>query len=252
MLSGNLRKQLGSLSSLSLGFQRGLATKSVSEKASKGKSKAEAPKPASIENKSLQPEDVAELHLTSRYKHMYESILYREMMLKTPINKISYLPKLESVTLTVKTDDTRLEKDIADKWELLLFSLALEHVSGEPAKFLPPPNRHVANKSSGVSVTLRGEMMYNFVEKLVYTILPNQTGFDGLPQPKVLMPDESGKLYRVIDFTVSNLLLYPDFEEHFNMFEPIRSMQVRLTISSENDDACNLLVSGLLLPQIAK
>nr|8A22_Ad Chain Ad, uL5m [Polytomella magna]8APN_Ad Chain Ad, uL5m [Polytomella magna]8APO_Ad Chain Ad, uL5m [Polytomella magna] len=190
------------------------------------------------------------LHLTSRYHHMFYNVLYREMMLKAPKTKVEQGPHLESITLTIKTTDTRLDKDIVDKWELLLFSLALEHITGEPAAFLPPPNRHVANKSAGVTVTLKGEKMFNFLEKLVYTILPNQTGFEGVPQPKTLVPGPDGVVKRVVDFGVTNLLLYPDFEEHFGVFEPIRSMQVRMMIRSDSDESCNMLVSGLLVPQL--
>jgi hypothetical protein len=37
-----------------------------------------------------------------------------------------------------------------------------------------------------------------------------------------------------IDLKVDNLLLYPDFEANFDLFEPLRSMQVGFDMRGEN------------------
>jgi hypothetical protein len=112
-----------------------------------------------------------------------------------------------------------------------------------------------------------GRIMLDFLEKLVYMILPNQIGFEGtspfqvgslhltsdplaahpccmltMHRPTMLVqevppsqPPRPGKqpledpLQPKLFFSelkVSNLLLYPDFEPLFELFEPLQSMQV--------------------------
>jgi len=183
------------------------------------------------------------------------------MLLKTCPKEWDVMPKIKSITLSISArHDTRLEQDAVPKADLLLYSLALEHVAGQPASFISPPNKVAGDKAAGVSVTLTGNRMLDFLEKLVYVVLPNQIGFEGALPPKEVLPvrppkPDSDILRRPkppvhsVEFKVSNLLLYPDFEANFDLFEPLRSMQVRIDVErAHSPELVRLLLSGFSLP----
>ncbi|MEW5301767.1 MAG: hypothetical protein WDW38_008396 [Sanguina aurantia] len=188
-----------------------------------------------------------------RYQMMYRDIAYRELMLKSNPKKWSDVAGLQAITLTIGMEDTRLEKTIAEKWELLLHLLALEHVGGRPATFIASPNKHYAEKSVGVKVTLTDSAMWDFLEKLVYLVLPNQIGFEGASQPRrdsTYIPFHEFPT-SIVDLKVSNLLLYPDFEQDFALFESLRGMQVRIEVQrASKGRMTTMLMSALALPLV--
>ena len=185
----------------------------------------------------------------------YQDILQRELLLKCGGSDI---PRPKSVVLTISLSDTRLGQQMASKSDLLLYKLALEHVAGRPAEFLAPPNKHHnTDKADGVQVTLVGGEMFSFLEKLVYSILPNQIGFEGVSLPAVdrtsLESKKSRMLLHVSEFKVTNMLLYPDFEQNFDLFEPLRSMHVKVVVENASSPAAaQLLLCGLGLPVMSQ
>lgn len=187
------------------------------------------------------------MFVRSRYKQFWRNIVYRELMLKRGVQKDwKDLPQLDSITLSIRLEDTRLEAhDQVEKHQLFLHRLALEYITGKAADYIPPPNRKVLDKASGVRVTLKSESMYNFLEKLVYVVLPNQMGFEGV-QPAVNLAEEAAAIHKRAkratpapridadlwgaDIEVPNMLVFPEFVADFELFEPLQSMRARLVV----------------------
>ncbi|KAG1658925.1 hypothetical protein FOA52_003095 [Chlamydomonas sp. UWO 241] len=217
-----------------------------------------------------------EMALTQRcrYDVAFHEILYRELMLKINPRAWTGVPKLRSVTLTVSTrEDTRTNRDDVTRDELLLHLLALETLARAPAHFVAA---RMQGRTSGVAVSLTGQLALDFLEKLVYMVLPNQIGFEGASHPVEIPTPEAmwaavrsaggaggaattvavqqqgsvptGKAY-ASELKITNLMLFPDFEQNFEMFEPLRSMQVRIEVdNAPSADVARLLLSGFALP----
>jgi hypothetical protein len=47
---------------------------------------------------------------------------------------------------------------------------------------------------------------------------------------------------------IGNLLAYPDFEQAFALFEPVKTLRVRLVVEGRSREECALLLGGLSLP----
>lgn len=198
----------------------------------------------------------------SRYSVAYREILYREMMLKTSPGRWTSVPRLKSITLTINAaTDTHQASSTLPLQDLLLHQLALEMIAVKPADFIMPKGQLHSGKAEGVSVTLHGDAMMNFLEKLIYMVLPNQIGFEGaapckeVPSTKLPRPGTQPivrtkpKHTYFSQFKVTNLMLFPDFEQNFELFEQLRSMQVRLDVEdASSPHVADLLLSALALP----
>ena len=91
----------------------------------------------------------------------------------------------------------------------------------------------------GVRVTLRGNRMYEFFERLVGFSLPRVTDFKGLP-PKAF--DGRG------NYTIGlkEQLIFPEID--FDKVEHIKGMNITICTSAQTDEAGKVLLKSMGLP----
>lgn len=204
------------------------------------------------------------IYSPNRFSLYYQGILHRELMLKLGSKRLSSIPRLTSITLTIRAEsDTKMGKEQVPKVDLLLHLLALEILGGTPASFVAAKSgQGQSGRAEGVYVTLTGDLMMTFLEKLVHLVLPNMIGFEGLSsfqevppkrpprpgaKPARLKPDSTKSYFS--DLRISSMLLFPDFERNFDLFEPLGSCQVRFEVDQcTSPEAASLLLSGLSVP----
>ena len=238
-------------------------TKLPSSKATKGKN---SKPPIGTDNSSILPQpDLPQelLVCQNRLASAYEQIIHRELMLKVGPRKLSSVPKLKSITLAINADtDTKLGKEQVPKTDLLLHLLALEILTGQPALFQAAKSGQApSGRAEGVYVTLTGDSMMFFLEKLVHVVLPNMIGFEGLGPLEEVPPKRppiEGKRYPKVkpdtpkayssDLRISSLLLFPDFERNFDLFEPLGSCHVKFEVECLSPEAGALLLSAFSIP----
>ena len=93
--------------------------------------------------------------------------------------------------------------------------------------------------SIGLKVTLRGNRMYEFYERLVSFALPRVRDFRGLP-PKAF--DGRG------NYTIGlkEQLIFPEIE--FDKVEKIKGMNITITTTAQNDEQSRCLLTHMGLP----
>ena len=91
----------------------------------------------------------------------------------------------------------------------------------------------------GLKVTLRGNRMYEFYERLVSFALPRVRDFRGLP-PKAF--DGRG------NYTIGlkEQLIFPEIE--FDKIEKIKGMNITITTTAQNDEQGRCLLTHMGLP----
>jgi large subunit ribosomal protein L5 len=124
-------------------------------------------------------------------------------------------------------------------------------------------------------VTLRGIRMFSFFEKLVMVVLPKLRDFQGLgnyeKQTKSLGTSplkgssrnslNRGSLQAInssqyysfdnhgnISFGLQNFLLFPELENHYELFESLTGFQVTLVTNAKTHKEARLLLSGNQMP----
>jgi large subunit ribosomal protein L5 len=91
----------------------------------------------------------------------------------------------------------------------------------------------------GVMVTLRGERMYEFLDRLVSVALPRVRDFRGV-SPKAF--DGRGN-YTI---GIREQLIFPEID--FNKVDKMRGMNISIVTTARNDDQARALLKGLGMP----
>jgi large subunit ribosomal protein L5 len=91
----------------------------------------------------------------------------------------------------------------------------------------------------GVVVTLRGERMYEFLDRLVSVALPRVRDFRGV-SPKAF--DGRGN-YTI---GIREQLIFPEID--FNKVDKLRGMNISIVTTARNDEQARALLKGLGMP----
>ncbi|MBD3794626.1 MAG: 50S ribosomal protein L5 [Epsilonproteobacteria bacterium] len=155
------------------------------------------------------------------------------------IKNVMQTPKLEKIVISVgageEGKDTKLIQNMADTISLIAGQKALiinakKSVAGFKAREGSP---------SGIKVTLRGENMFNFFDKLVSIALPRVKDFRGTPRKGF---DGRGNY----SFGLQEQLMFPEVE--FDKVLKTHGMNINIVTTTENDKEAFLLLEKLGMP----
>ncbi len=91
----------------------------------------------------------------------------------------------------------------------------------------------------GLTVTLRGKRMWDFLEKLIKIVLPRTKGFKGISRKSF---DRRGNLTIGIEGHTS----FPEVDPH--KVDKVRGMEVTIVTNSGNDEKAYRVLKGLGMP----
>ena len=174
----------------------------------------------------------------SRMKQKYNDIVpaLRE---ECGVQNTMQTPKLEKIVISVgageEGKDSKLIANMADTISLIAGQKAIivnakKSVAGFKAREGAP---------SGIKVTLRGENMYNFFDKLVSIALPRVKDFRGTPRKGF---DGRGNY----NFGLQEQLMFPEVE--FDKVIKTHGMNITIVTSTEDDKQAFTLLEKLGMP----
>ena len=174
----------------------------------------------------------------SRMKQKYLDIVpaLRE---ECAIENAMQTPKLEKIVISVgigeEGKDNKLTQNMADTISSIagqkaVIVLAKKSVAGFKAR---------EGAASGIKVTLRGENMYNFYDKLVSIALPRVKDFRGVPRKGF---DGRGSY----NFGLQEQLMFPEVE--YDQIIKIHGMNITIVTSVQDDKLAFTLLEKLGMP----
>lgn len=152
---------------------------------------------------------------------------------------VNSFPKLTKVVINYRVPEGRESQESLAAAEVDLLSIA-----GQKPKLCKAKKSVAAFKVRqgdplALKVTLRGERMYDFIEKLFNLVLPRLRDFKGMP---VNAFDEKGNY----NFVIKDQTYFP--EVNLDKVNKIRSVQVTLSISASSKEESKMLLSALGFP----
>ncbi|ADV45382.1 50S ribosomal protein L5 [Nitratifractor salsuginis] len=174
----------------------------------------------------------------SRMKEKYRSIV-PELREELQIKNVMQTPKLEKIVISVgageEGKDSKLIQNMADTISLIagqhaVITLAKKSVAGFKAREGAP---------SGIKVTLRGENMYNFLDKLISIALPRVKDFRGVPRKGF---DGRGNY----NFGLDEQLMFP--EVVYDQIMKTHGMNITIVTSTDDDKEAFVLLEKLGMP----
>lgn len=119
--------------------------------------------------------------MSSRYKMFYEQVVRADMLSKMQYKNVHQIPTVKKIAVSGATHAV-LGKGLDHPVASAFF---LELITGQQAKFTRIRRGNARYKVregflEGSRVTLHGEQMWNFMDRLVTIVLPRITDFGGL------------------------------------------------------------------------
>jgi len=174
----------------------------------------------------------------SRLREKYNSIaptLKEELNIENVMNT----PKLEKIVISVgageEGKDSKLIANMVDTitniaGQKAVVTVAKKSVAGFKAREGAP---------SGIKVTLRGERMYNFLDKLISIALPRVKDFRGVPRKGF---DGRGNY----NFGLDEQLMFPEVD--YDSIMKTHGMNIVIVTNTENDKEAFTLLEKLGMP----
>ena len=175
----------------------------------------------------------------SRYKDLYKDQIVDAMIKKFEYKNIMEVPKLDKIVLNMGVGEA---KDNAKLLETAVRDM--ETMTGQKAVVTKAKNS-VANfkiregMPIGCKVTLRGERMYDFLDRLVNLALPRVRDFRGI-NPNAF--DGRGNYA----LGIKEQLIFPEIE--YDKVDKVRGMDIIMVTTAKTDEEARELLTQFGMP----
>jgi len=172
-------------------------------------------------------------------KKLYNEEVSQKLRDELNIKNVMQTPKLEKIVISVGAGealkDSKLMQNIADTISLIagqraVITKAKKSVAGFKVR---------AGMNSGVKVTLRGDMMYNFLEKFISIATPRIRDFRGFSRKGF---DGRGNY----NFGIDEQLVFP--EVNYDDIIKVHGMNIVIVTTTDSDEHAEVLLEALGFP----
>ena len=175
----------------------------------------------------------------SRYKEMYKNEVMPAMTKKFGYKNVMQIPKLDKIVINMGVGEAKENAKILDA-----AMKDMETISGQKA-ILTKAKHSVANfkiregMPIGCKVTLRGEKMYEFLDRLVNLALPRVRDFRGV-NPNSF--DGRGNYA----LGIKEQLIFPEID--YDKVDKVRGMDIIFVTTAKTDEEARELLALFNMP----
>jgi large subunit ribosomal protein L5 len=173
--------------------------------------------------------------LKERYKKEIVPILMERMGYKN----VMQVPRLEKIVLNIGLGEAITNAKALESGEADLAAISGQHPVITRSKRSISAFRLRAGMAIGVKVTLRGQRMWDFLEKLVTITLPRVREFGGVPRNSF-----DGRGNYTLGF--KEQIVFPEIE--FDKVDKLRGLEVVIVTTANTDEEGRNLLELLGMP----
>jgi large subunit ribosomal protein L5 len=173
--------------------------------------------------------------LKDRYNDEIRDALVRKFGYTTPMQA----PKLVKVTLNMGVGDAKQDSKMLEAAQDQLATIAGQRPNVRRARKSVAAFKLREGMPVGLSVTLRGERAYEFIDRLTSIALPRLRDFRGL-NPRSF--DGRGNY----SLGIREQIIFPEID--YDSIDQVRGLDITITTTAETDAEAFALLDGLGLP----
>jgi len=174
-----------------------------------------------------------------KFKEQYHTEFKKKLMEDLKISNPMAVPRMVKVVINVGAGEAVTNKNVIEKIQEQITLIAGQKAVVTKAKKSVSAFKIRMGQAIGVKVTLRGDQMYHFIQKLVTIVIPRLRDFRGIADTTV---DQHGNLN--LGFTEQTI--FPEIE--FDKIDKIRGLQVTVVTTAGNKDRGKKLFTLLGIP----
>ena len=175
----------------------------------------------------------------SALKEKYNAEVVPEMMKSYGYKNVMQVPRLEKVVLNIGLGEAIQDAKALESAEKDLTAITGQHPITTRSKKSIAAFRLREGMTIGMKVTLRGERMYHFFDKLVNIALPRIREFQGVSRDSF-----DGRGNYTLGF--KEQIVFPEME--YDKIEKVRGLEVSIGTTAKTDDEGRQLLELLGMP----
>ena len=175
----------------------------------------------------------------NRLKERYENEISKSLMTKFNYSSVMEVPAMEKIVINIGVGDAVSNSKLLDEAVEELTLIAVQKPVITKAKKSIAGFKLREGMPIGCKVTLRGERMYEFLDKLVNISLPRVRDFRGVPKNSF---DGRGNY----TLGVKEQLIFPEI--NFDKVNKLRGMDIVFVTTAKTDEEGHELLAQLGMP----
>jgi len=177
--------------------------------------------------------------MTSRLRERYQSEIVPELMKQFGYKNVMEVPRLVKVSINIGMGEAVQNAKALDAASADLAAITGQKPVITRAKKSIANFKIRENMPIGMSVTMRGERMYEFLDRFLSVALPRIRDFQGAP---VNAFDGRGNY----SIGIREQLIFPEIE--YDKIDRIRGMQVTIVTTAKTDEEARSFLEMLGVP----
>ncbi len=177
--------------------------------------------------------------MATRLKEKYQSDVRKRLQDKFGYRNVNQIPKLEKVVINMSVGDAIVNAKALDAAVAELATISGQKPVVTKAKKSIAAFKLREGMNIGAKVTLRGDRMYIFLDKLFNIVLPRIRDFRGLP-PKSF--DGRGNY----NMGLREQLVFPEI--NFDKVDKTRGMDITIVTTAKSDEEASEFLTAMGLP----
>ena len=175
----------------------------------------------------------------ARLQQTYREKIVADLMKQFGYASVMEVPRITKITLNMGVGEAVADKKLLENASGDLIKIAGQKPVTTKAKKAIAGFKIRAGYPIGCMVTLRGERMYEFLDRLVTVALPRVRDFRGI----------SGKAFDGrgnYNLGVKEQIIFPEIE--YDKVDKVRGLNISITTTAKTDDEAKALLSAFRFP----
>jgi large subunit ribosomal protein L5 len=175
----------------------------------------------------------------ARLKELYETTVRPSLMQEFGYKNPMQVPRLEKIVVNIGVGEAVQDSKKADAAATDLTAITGQHPVITKAKRSIATFKLRKDMSIGCKVTLRGQRMYEFLDRLITVALPRVRDFRGIPGRSF---DGRGNFA----LGLKEQIVFPEID--YDRVDAVRGMNVVVTTTARTDAEAKALLRGFDMP----
>jgi large subunit ribosomal protein L5 len=174
-----------------------------------------------------------------RLKERYVNELRPQLKEQLGLSSVMQVPRVSKITLNMGVGDAKTETKALDSAIDELSTISGQHAQMRRARKSIAAFKLREGMPIGARVTLRGDRMYEFLDRLVSIALPRIRDFRGLDPGSF---DGRGNY----SLGIREQIIFPEID--YDQIAAVRGLDIAITTTAADDESARALLAGLGLP----
>ncbi|MBS7805987.1 50S ribosomal protein L5 [Variovorax sp. PCZ-1] len=175
----------------------------------------------------------------ARFKQHYQDKVVPQLMEKFGYKSVMEVPRITKITLNMGVGEAVADKKVMDNAVGDMTKIAGQKPVVTKARKAIAGFKIREQLPIGCMVTLRGEHMYEFLDRFITISLPRVRDFRGV----------SGRAFDGrgnYNIGVKEQIIFPEIE--YDKVDAVRGLNISITTTAKTDDECKALLTGFRFP----